>query len=42
MLIFVYYIGNWCRPNAEVVYTSEAEEINFKSRTIEIASNPNV
>ena len=42
MLIFVYYMGNWCRPNAEVAYTSEGEEVNIKQLTVELAANPKV
>ena len=42
LLIFVYYMGNWCRPNAEIAYTSEAEEVNIKQLTVELAANPKV
>jgi len=42
LLIFVYYMGNWCRPNAEIAYTCESEEVNIKQLTVELAANPKV
>jgi hypothetical protein len=42
LLIFVYYMGNWCRPNADIAYTMEGENINIKQMTVELACNPKV
>ena len=42
LLIFVYYMGRWQLPNAEIVYTNDGEDINFKQLTVELAANPKV
>lgn len=42
LLVFVYYMGEWCLPNAEIAFTKDGDDINLKELTVELAANPKV
>jgi hypothetical protein len=35
-------MGKWELPNAEIVYTLDGEDVNFKQFSVELAANPKV
>ena len=42
LFIFVYWFGNWERPNGSIVFTEDGDVVNLDHLTVNLASLPRV